>query len=215
MAAMERPMDVQRVVLEGEVARLEPLSLAHVDALFEVAHDPALWRWTLMRINERADLERWVEAAIAGREAGTELPFATVERATGRAIGSSRFLAIERQHRRVEIGWTWVAREWQRTAVNTEAKLLMLSHAFEAWGCHRVEFKTDSRNEQSRAALTRLGAVEEGTFRNHMVMPDGAHRHSVYFSVIAEEWAALRERLQERLAKPRERAEAAPTSAKS
>jgi N-acetyltransferase len=192
-------MEVRPVVLEGSVVRLEPLGPEHLDGLFAVAVDAELWRYTLARVRERTDLERWLMAALGARDAGTELPFATCLRETGRPVGATRFLNIERQHRRVEIGWTWVAAAWQRSAVNTEAKLLMLEHAFERWGCHRVEFKTDSLNARSRAALARLGAVEEGTLRNHMVMPEGRLRHSVYFSVIEEEWPGLRARLRARL----------------
>jgi N-acetyltransferase len=197
-------VDVRRiepVTLEGRLIRLEPLSLDHVAGLAEVGLDPAIWRWTIARPTTVAELRAWAEAAIAGRDAGTELPFATIDRATGRPIGSSRYLNIVLEHRRVEIGWTWVAPAWQRTGVNREAKLLMLAHAFDTLGCRRVEFKTDSLNEPSRTALLGIGAQFEGIFRNHMIMPEGRMRHSAYYSVIDEEWPAVRARLERSLAR--------------
>ena len=130
---------------------------------------------------------------------GVALPFAIVEKATGRVIGSTRYGNIDRGHHRVEIGWTWVARDWQRTAVNTEAKYLLLKHAFETLGCMRVEFKTDSLNERSRAAILRLGAREEGIFRNHMITASGRIRHTVYFSIIDSEWPVVKGRLEAKL----------------
>jgi RimJ/RimL family protein N-acetyltransferase len=197
-------VDVRRiepVTLEGRLIRLEPLSLDHVAGLAEVGLDPAIWRWTIARPTTVAELRAWAEAAIVGRDAGTELPFATIDRATGRPIGSSRYLNIVLEHRRVEIGWTWVAPAWQRTGVNREAKLLMLAHAFDTLGCRRVEFKTDSLNEPSRTALLGIGAQFEGIFRNHMIMPEGRMRHSAYYSVIDEEWPAVRARLERSLAR--------------
>jgi RimJ/RimL family protein N-acetyltransferase len=197
----QQPSRIEPVVLTGSRVRLEPLSLDHVPGLAEVGLDPALWQWTLARPRSEGDLRAWAEATIANREAGTEFPFATIDVATGRPIGSSRYLNIALEHRRVEIGWTWVAPAWQRTGANREAKLLMLGHAFDALGCRRVEFKTDSLNEPSRTALLGIGAVFEGIFRNHMVMPDGRMRHSAYYSVIDEEWPEVRRRLEESLAR--------------
>lgn len=193
------PMRVEPVTLEGSFVRLEPLSEAHLAGLAEVGLDEALWRYTSMHVRTVDDLRRWIGDAIRAREEGTALPFATVDRASGRPIGSSRYLNIDRVHRHVEIGWTWVAPAFQRTAVNTEAKLLMLRHAFETLGCHRVEFKTDSLNDRSRAALARIGARQEGIFRNHMIMPDGRLRHSVYFSVTDDDWPAVRDDLESKL----------------
>jgi len=190
---------LEPVTLEGRRVRLAPLELGHVPALAEVALEPALWQWTLARPTDEAGLRAWAEAAIAGRDAGTELPFTTLEAATGRPIGSSRYLNIVLEHRRLEIGWTWVAPPWQRTGANREAKLLMLGHAFDTLGCRRVEFKTDSLNEPSRTALLGIGARFEGIFRNHMVMPDGRMRHSAYYSVIDEEWPAVRAGLERSL----------------
>jgi RimJ/RimL family protein N-acetyltransferase len=186
---------VSPVVLEGERIRLEPLSLAHLDGLAEIAFDESLWRWTLARPTDVAALRAWLETAVANADAGTEVPFATVDLASGRPIGSSRFLAIVPEHRRLEIGWTWVAGPWQRSGANREAKLLQLTHAFEALDANRVEFKTDSLNEKSRAALLAIGATYEGIFRNHMVMPDGRLRHSAYFSVIREDWPTVKAHL--------------------
>jgi len=190
---------VEPVTLVGRIVRLEPLALDHVPALAEVALHPDIWRWTLARPQNEADLRDWAAATIAARDAGTELPFATIDVATNRPIGSSRYLNIVLEHRRLEIGWTWVAPAWQRTGANREAKLLMLGHAFDRLGCRRVEFKTDSNNEKSRVALLGIGARFEGIFRNHMVMPDGRMRHSAWYSITDEEWPGVRAGLEERL----------------
>ena len=192
---------VEPVTLEGRLVRLEPLSLDHVAGLAEVALDPAIWRWTIARPTTIKELRSWAETALAGRDSGAELPFATIDQTTGRPIGSSRYMNIALEHRRLEIGWTWVAPAWRRTGANREAKLLMLGHAFDTLGCRRVEFKTDSLNEPSRTALLGIGAQFEGIFRNHMVMPEGRMRHSAYYSVIDEEWPAVRARLVESLAR--------------
>lgn len=184
------------VTLDGRIVRLEPLELAHVPALAEVGLDAPIWQWTLAWPRSEADLRDWAQAAIRSHDAGTELPFVTLEASTGRPIGSSRYLNIVLEHRRLEIGWTWLAPPWQRTGANREAKLLMLRHAFETLGCRRVEFKTDSLNEPSRRALLGIGATFEGIFRNHMVMPDGRMRHSAYYSVIDDEWPAVKAALE-------------------
>jgi RimJ/RimL family protein N-acetyltransferase len=194
-ASFSLPLDP--VVLEGRVVRLEPLTRDHLKGLAEFAFDEALWRWTMVRPLDPAGLETWLDSAVANREAGTELPFATVDRATGRPIGSSRFMSLVPEHRRLEIGWTWVARPWQRSGANREAKLLMLGHAFERLRCQRVEFKTNARNELSRAALLGIGATFEGIFRKHMVGYGGEIRDSAYFSVTDDEWPAVKARLTE------------------
>lgn len=188
------------VTLEGRRVRLEPLGQHHLDGLVAVGLEPAIWTWMPRRITTTADMRSFVEEATAAWAAGTQLAFATVDRASGTVVGSTRYLNIEASHRRLEIGYTWLAPGWQRTAVNTEAKLLMLGHAFEALAANRVEFKTDARNEQSRRALLRIGATEEGTLRRHMVTHAPGLRDSVYFSVIAEEWPDVRRRLEARLA---------------
>ena len=187
---------VTPVTLVGRIVRLEPLSESHLAGLAEVAFDPAIWRWTVARPTDLAGLRSWLEAALRNREAGTEEPFATIDQATGRPIGSTRYLSIVPEHRRLEIGWTWVAGPWQRHGANREAKYLQLRHAFEVLGANRVEFKTDSRNEKANPALRAIGATFEGTFRNHMVMPDGPLRHSNYYSVIADEWPAVKAALE-------------------
>jgi len=186
---------VEPVVLEGSIVRLEPLSLDHLDGLVEAGSDPEVWRWLPVGRPDRDGMARLIESALVDRDRGSSVPFATVERSTDRPIGSSRYLAIEPAHRRLEIGWTWLGTAWQRTGANREAKLLMLQHAFERLGCIRVEFKTDQLNEQSQEALRAIRAVEEGTFRNHMIVQDGRIRHSVYFSITDAEWPAVRERL--------------------
>jgi RimJ/RimL family protein N-acetyltransferase len=198
---MPPAVTVAPVTLQGRIVRLEPLELEHVAGLAEVALDPAIWRWTIARPTTEADLRAWAESALANRAAGTELPFVTIEAASGRPIGSTRFMNIVLEHHRLEIGWTWVAPPWQRTGANREAKLLQLRHAFEVLGCRRVEFKTDSRNAASRNALLGIGAQFEGIFRNHMVMPEGPMRHSAWYSVIDEEWPAVRDRLEASLAR--------------
>ncbi len=191
-------MKIEPVVLEGKHVRLEPLALSHLDALCGVGSDAEIWRWNpYIQTGSREGIRAFVEYALGEQAGGTGLPFVTIERATGRAIGSTRFMSIERQHRRVEIGGTWLGLAWQRTAVNTEAKYLMFRHAFETWGCIRVELKTDSLNERSRKAILRVGAKEEGTFRNHMVTSTGRIRHSIYFSVIDSEWPEVKARLEE------------------
>ena len=192
---------VEPVVLAGSRIRLEPLRADHYPDLALVAFDPPLWRWTIMGPQDEAGLQRWLDTALANAEAGVERPFATIDIGSGRAIGSSRFLSIVPEHRRLEIGWTWVGTAFQRTGANREAKLLQLTHAFETLGANRVEFKTHSRNERSRTALAGIGATFEGVFRNHMIMPDGSIRHSAYFSITNEEWPAIKATLTAGLAR--------------
>ncbi|MBA3496605.1 MAG: GNAT family N-acetyltransferase [Gemmatimonadales bacterium] len=193
-------MELTPRTLEGLAVRLEPLDLRHLDGLCAVGLDPELWRHTVSRVLDRAAMERYVEEALAEQRAGTALPFATVWRDTGQVIGSTRFGNANAAHRRVEIGWTWVAGPWQRGRANTEAKFLMLQHAFDRWDCARVELKTSALNERSRAAIRRIGAREEGILRRHMVNEDGSARDSVLFSIIAEEWPEVKRRLKSSLA---------------
>ena len=192
-------MDIRPVVLEGVHVRLEPLSLDHLPALIEIGIEPGLWRWTTQTVRTPQEMTEYVHGALAEQAAGHALPFATVEKASGRVAGSTRFAAIAPFHRRVEIGWTWLAPRWQRTALNTEAKYLMLAHAFDQWGCLRVEFKADVLNTRSRQALLRIGAKEEGILRSHMITATGRIRDTVYFSVIAPEWPAVRAALEAKL----------------
>jgi N-acetyltransferase len=189
-------MELSPLTLEGPTIRLEPLGPHHLDGLCEAGLDPELWRLTTSRVADRGGMERYLAAALANQLAGSALPFATLDRSTGRVIGSTRFGNAAPAHRRVEIGWTWLAPSWQRTGANTEAKYLMLRHAFAQWGCLRVELKTSALNLRSRAAILRLGAREEGVLRRHTINEDGSVRDTVYFSVIAEEWPGVRRRLE-------------------
>src|SRR6266704_1940786 len=192
-------MVVSPVTLEGVQVRLEPLAKAHLEGLALVGLDEELWRWIPAPVGTREEMAAYIETALSEQERGMSLPFAIVEKAAGRTIGSTRYGNIDRTHHRVEIGWTWVARQWQRTAVNTEAKYLLLKHAFETLGCMRVELKTDSLNERSRAAILRIGAREEGICRNHMITASGRVRNTVYFSIIDSEWPAVKAGLEAKL----------------
>ncbi len=188
-------------VLTGRTLRLEPLGPEHAAGLAAVGLDPELWRITMTRFETPTDVDRYIATALQEREAGAGVPFATVLQADGRVVGSTRFGTIVPEHRRAEIGWTWVARPWQRSAVNTEAKYLMLRHAFEVWNLVRVEFKTDVLNAASRDAILRLGAKEEGIFRKHQLAPGPRWRDSVYFSIIDDEWPAVKAGLEAKLAR--------------
>ncbi len=191
---------VQPVTLDGRFVRLEPLSLQHAEGLAEVGLDTEVWRWMPAPVTTPAEMRAFVEQALVEVESGHQIAFVQVDRASGRPVGSTRYLSIEPSHRRLEIGYTWVASGWQRTAINTEAKLLLLNHAFEALDAMRVEFKTDARNEQSRRALRGIGATEEGTMRRHMITV-GGRRDSVYFSVTIDDWPTVRAHLEARLAR--------------
>lgn len=199
MGRAHPPTEWPPVTLEGEHVRLEPLTMAHHAALWEIARDHELWRWTATDVRTPDDLARYMETALGEQAAGRSLPFATIAKAKGRPVGSTRFGNIEPLNRRAEIGWTWLGAPWQRTAVNTEAKLLMLTHAFETWHCLRVELKTDALNQASRAAIARLGAMEEGTMRRHIVTQTGRVRDTVYYSILDEEWPSIKARLEARL----------------
>jgi RimJ/RimL family protein N-acetyltransferase len=192
---------LEPVVLEGEHVRLEPLSLGHLDDLARVAFDEEIWRWTSERAMSLGELRAYVERALDAARTGSVLPFATFSRAAGRAIGSTRFATFEPANRRLEIGWTWIGREWQRTVVNTEAKFLMLAHAFEKLGCVRVELRTDTLNERSRAAILRIGGREEGVLRKHAITSTGRVRDDVYYSILDDEWPAVKAKLRARLAR--------------
>lgn len=192
-------MKVEPVVLEGGHVRLEPMRVDHLPALCEVGIEESLWKWTNNVVTTDADLERYVREALTAQVLGTAVPFATVERSSGRIVGSTRFMNIDAAHRRTEIGCTWVNPKWQRTAINTEAKLLMLTHALEVWKCIRVELKTDAKNEVSQKSIQRIGAVKEGILRNHMITETGRFRDSVYFSVIESEWESVKTNLASRL----------------
>jgi N-acetyltransferase len=187
-------------VLEGDIVRLEPLARRHEERLFEAAQDERVWRWMLYDAGgSRERFHAWLEDALAASSAETEAAFATVDAATGEPVGSTRYLALRPEHRGLEIGWTWLAPARWQTGANVEAKLLMLEHAFECLGCLRVEFKTDSRNERSRAALAALPAKFEGIFRKHMLVRGGERRDSAYYSIIDYEWPVVRENLRRRI----------------
>ena len=201
------PFDPAPVTLTGGFVRLEPLSFErHLDRLAAIALDPDLWRWTLSVVATRDDLRRYLDEALHEQSERRSVPFATIHLASGRAAGCTRFGNIDPRNRRVEIGWTWVGREFQRTRVNTEAKLLMLEHAFETWGCQRVELKTNVLNQRSRNAMLRIGAKEEGILRKHAVSDRGVTRDTVYYSIVDDEWPTVKARLQAMLAEHREAA---------
>ncbi|MFI5235568.1 MAG: GNAT family N-acetyltransferase [Gemmatimonadales bacterium] len=193
-------IEISPVLLEGRHVRLEPLVPDHLDALAAIGLDPELWRIALVEVHDREAMRRYIDAAFRQQREGTGIPFVTVERKGDTIVGSTRFLNIDAPHRRAEIGSTWLAAPWRRTAINTEAKYLMLCHAFETWGLRRVEFKTDVVNAQSRAAVLRLGAKEEGIFRKHMITESGRRRDSVFFSIIDDEWPAVKAGLEQRMA---------------
>jgi N-acetyltransferase len=196
----ENMMEITPVTLEGEHVRLEPVRLDHVAALWRAGAYEDIWRYIPYTIRSEEDMRLFIEAELRKQQAGLVFRFATIVKPSAQPVGSTSYLNIDRQHRRLEIGGTWITPAWQRSAVNTEAKYLQLSHAFETLRCIRVEFKTDSLNTKSRQALARIGAVEEGTLRNHMVMPDGRLRHSVYFSMIESEWPSVKVSLERLMA---------------
>jgi len=187
-------------VLDGELVRLEPLATGHEEGLWEASRDPRTWRWlSIAQPQTRAELRAYVGAALAAAADGSELPFATIRRTDDSVVGSTRFLALRPEHRSVEIGWTWLTPGAWGTGANVEAKLLMLEHAFEALGCLRVELKTDARNERSRGALAALPAQFEGVHRKHMLVRGGERRDSAWYSVLDDEWPAVRANLLRRL----------------
>lgn len=193
-------IDNHPIVLTGNIVQLEPLSVKHVPDLTFAGQDESIWQYMLYgTIRTEVEMRSWVNDILDRQAEGTDLPFAVIYRETGHAIGATRFMAIHPRHRGVEIGGTWYATEYQRTAVNTEAKYLLLRHAFEVWQCIRVQFKTDLRNERSQRALERIGAMREGVFRNHMVLRDGTIRHSVYYSILDSEWPVVKRGLEDRL----------------
>jgi len=193
-------MKIDKVALVGRHVRLEPLAASHLPGLALAIEDGRLWELPFTFVPPPAEVAGLLANAEAAFAAGRELAFATVDAATGRVVGSTRFRNIEAAHRRVEIGFTFLAASAQRTAINTEAKCLMLTHAFEVWGCNRVELLTDERNTRSRQAIARLGAVQEGLLRSHMVMRDGFVRNSVIFSITAAEWPQVKAGLEAKTA---------------
>ena len=193
-------MEIRPIVLDGRSVRLEPLALSHVPGLCIVGLDDELWKITMTLIRNEEEMKNYVETALRLQKEGSAIPFATIDKKSGEVAGSTRFGNIDRNNRRVEIGWTWLGKEFQRTHVNTEAKCLMLKHAFEVWGCFRVEFKTDVINEKSRNALKRIGATEEGILRRHQITATGRVRDSIYYSILDSEWPTVKARLEAMMA---------------
>lgn len=194
---MEGATALEPVVLEGGPVRLEPMGPSHHAGLVAVGLDPDIWRFMTPMVKSDADMREYMDVAAKMRDTGTSLPFVTIDRETGAIAGSTRFANYDSVNRRVEIGWTWLAPLWQRTALNTAAKYLMLTHAFERLGCVRVELKTDVLNTRSRNAMLRIGAREEGVLRKHILLWSGRWRDSIYFSVLDDEWPAVKSRLEE------------------
>ena len=192
-------MEVAPITLEGQFVRLEPLSLKHEAHLIAAASDGELWHSKVTIVPTRDTMADYIQTAVSAQSGGTELPFAILRKSPGEVVGTTRFYLIDRANRSVEIGYTWLAASAQRTMVNTEAKLLMLEHAFERWKCIRVALITDVLNEKSRAAILRLGAKQEGILRNHLIMPDGRYRDSVFFSIIESEWPEIKARLKSKV----------------
>lgn len=190
-------LQVRPIVLEGTAVRLEPLCLEHAQGLYNRGRNTADWVYMPRScFIDLADTRQWIAEALV---APGHLPFAVVETGKDKVVGSTRYLNIRPEHRSLEIGWTWLGQDWLRTVINTEAKLLLLSHAFERLGCVRVEFKTDARNERSQRALERIGATREGVMRKHMIVQGNYVRDSVYFSVIEDEWPQVKAHLQDLL----------------
>jgi RimJ/RimL family protein N-acetyltransferase len=199
VAGIRTPLQIAPVTLTGRFVRLEPLTLAHGDVLAAIAYEPSIWDWMPARVLDRAGLDAWISEALRSQHSGTALPFATVLLDGNRVVGSTRFLNISARDGRVEIGATWIGVPYQRSAVNTEAKLLMLRHAFETLGATRVELKTHSENVKSRRAIERIGAKFEGIHRKHMLHNDGSRRDTAWYSIVDDEWEGVRERLESRL----------------
>lgn len=195
-------MNPTPVVLYGDAVKLEPLDPTHAPDLLAAGADPDIWRYMpIAQPNSVAEVTRWIDEAWKHASLGDQLPFAIVDSATGRAVGSTRFLDIHRSWRTLEIGWTWLAASVQRTAVNTECKFMLLKHAFEDLGALRVQFLTDARNLRSQQALERIGAMKEGVLRKQRVNHDGYVRDAVYYSILDDEWPSVKERLSAKLAR--------------
>ena len=194
-------------VLEGPGVRLEPLTLDHLPALEAIAFDPSIWRYMIYTVRTVADLRAWAEQGLADAAAGATLPWVTIRKprsgaAKAELVGATRFLDLNLTHRTTELGNTWLTEPWRGTRVNTEAKLLQLTFAFETLGLHRVSFKTHTANQRSQSAIRAIGGIYEGTFRNHLIMPDGSHRDSAWYSVIRQDWPEVKDMLTRRLNAP-------------
>lgn len=192
-------MEITPVELIGERVILRPMDAHHVQALFDAGNNPVIWAYMPMKVQSIQDMKHLVDGALQAREQGTEFPFVIFDKDSEKIVGSTRFLNISTQNRNLEIGWTWLSSTVWQTRLNTECKYLLLKHCFETLGAVRVQLKTDSRNLRSQQAIERLGAVKEGVLRNHMVMPDGYLRDSVFYSVINQEWVLVKDKLESML----------------
>jgi RimJ/RimL family protein N-acetyltransferase len=193
-------MQVTPVTLTGKIVRLEPLNKSHLADLLLEAQDESIWTYIpFIPPKSMADMEAMLSQALAAQTQGKEVPFAIIEQATNRAVGSTRYMNIAPHDYGLEIGWTWLGQNARRTGINTECKYLLLRHAFETLGAIRVQLKTDSRNERSQRAIERIGGVKEGILRNHVIMPDNYYRHSVYYSIIDSEWPAVKANLEAKM----------------
>lgn len=193
---------VKPVTLQGKHVRLEPMTEAHVPGLAQIGIGQSFWDFMLYgNIQTEADMRNWVLDILSRAEKGTDLPFVAIHLASGRVAGATRYLNIMPKDRGLEIGGTWYGTDFQRTPVNTECKYLLLSHAFETLNCIRVQLKTDKRNERSQKAIERLGAKKEGILRNHMILPDGRFRDSVFYSILDTDWADVKKNLEEMMTK--------------
>ncbi len=189
-------MKIEPLSLESEFVRLEPLQAGHLQPLCEIGLEEAIWRWNPQQVKNQTDMRRYIETALEEFERKVALPFVTIDKIAGKIVGSTRFANIDVKNRRTEIGWTWINPHWQRSFVNSQAKLLMLTHAFEVWKCIRVELKTDALNEKSRNAILRLGAKQEGVLRQHIITDSGRFRDTVYFSILDSEWQNVKNGLK-------------------
>lgn len=198
-------MQIQPVTLDGAHVRMEPMRREHLAGLQAAAAHPEIWNWTWPGAAPES-VAAWLEKSLEAEARGTDLPFTTIDKATGEIVGGTRYLGIDMANLVVEIGNTWLRPDYQRTPVNTDTKHLLLGHAFEVLGCNRVEFKTDANNAQSRAAIANIGATEEGVRRQHMVVPGGRIRDSAVFSIIRAEWPGVKNKLEMKLARPWSRA---------
>jgi N-acetyltransferase len=194
-------LDFAPIVLTGVHVVLTPMEVSHTEGLYEAGRSPEIWPYMPMRVRNVEDMRRLVHEALAAQAKGLEIPFVIVDRTTGRIVGSTRLMDLQPAHRGAEIGWTWLAPEMWRTVINTECKYLLLRHCFETLHLIRVTLKTDARNLQSQRAIERIGGVREGVLRHHRIMPDGYLRDSVYYSILAEEWSAVKARLEGWLSK--------------
>ena len=194
-------MDTHPITLTGRVVELQPLTEAHADVLSEVGLLEEIWQWSYLIVRTPEDMRTYIQTALDWQRQGTSIPFAIYHLANQRYVGSTRFHTMDHKNRTLEIGHTWINPQWQRTAVNTEAKYLMLRHAFEVFNCLRIQLKTDALNENSRSAILRMGAKQEGVFRNHMITWSGRIRDSIYFSIIDSEWPEVKVNLEEKLAR--------------